>query len=744
MVKKSNFIKATSELNDFTNHVPAPYFRRSFESDGKPLKLTIAVCGFYELYFNGKKITRGFLSPYISNVNDYIYYDVYDVTPDKGENVIGILLGNGLRNNPGGRVWRFHEADFRGAPTFSLSLEDALGNTVLVSDESFRTSPSPIRSDDYRYGEHYDANFELDGWSDKNFDDSEWGYALHEDAPKGKLKLADVAPIVKECEIAPVDIIKMENGSFIYDFGQVNAGVCRLKVNGTRGQKIELHHTDLLKDGDLCFESVWFMSDVWEQSIKRVHCDSYVCKGEGTEVYEPTFTYHGFRYVRVDGITPEQATPELLTYLVYHTELESIGDFTCSDEVANKLQEITRRSITSNLHHFPTDCPQREKNGWTADAHLTSEAALINFNPERNYREWLFNVRRAQREDGALPGIVPTGGWGFHWGNGPAWDAAMIVIPYFMYLYRGDTQIIKESADAWVLYLKYLRSRASENGLLSIGLGDWCHTGHNNPKAPLVFTDTIISMDLAHKVYEMLSAIGRNDDAELAKSEFEAYRAAARACLLNFETMRALGDCQSSQAMGLFYGLFEENEKPAAFEELLKLIHEQDDHFDVGVLGGRVIFRVLSDFGYGDLAYKMITRDDAPSYGNILKLGATTLWEKFKLDHCSSVNHHFWGDISAWFISHIAGIKLNPTGHNVNEVVINPDFIAALDNASAYHTAPAGKISVSWKRDGDGIVFEVTVPDAVNATAVLKGGYAFDDGSFTRTVTSGTYKIVKA
>ena len=744
MVCKNNFIKATNELNEFTSHVPAPYFRRTFESDGKPLKLTIAVCGFYELYFNGKNITRGFLSPYVSNVNHYIYYDVYDITPDKGENVIGVLLGNGLRNNPGGSVWKFNQADFRGAPTFSLSLEDEQGNTVLVSDESFRTYESPIRGDDYRFGEHYDANFEIDGWADKGFDDSAWGYAMHEEAPKGEFKLADVPPIVKEREIAPIDIIKTKNGSYIYDFGQVNAGICRLKIKGEKGQKIGLHYTDLMKDGELCFESVWIMSDVWERSITIVHHDSYVCKGEGVEVYEPTFTYHGFRYVRVDGITPEQATPELLTYLVYHTELNSMGDFSCSDEVANKLQEITRRSITSNFHHFPTDCPQREKNGWTADAQLTSEAALINFDPEKNYREWLYNVRRAQREDGALPGIVPTGGWGFHWGNGPAWDSAMINMPYFMYKYRGDTQIVKESADAWMLYLRYLRGRVDENGLLSIGLGDWCHTGQKTPKSPLIFTDTVISMDLARKISEMLGAIGLEKEAELARKEFEAYRSAARANLINFDTMSALGDCQTSQAMSIFYDLFEESEKSAALEVLLKYIHEEDDHFDVGVLGGRVIFRVLSDFGYADLAYKMITRDDGPSYGNILKLGATTLWEKFKLDYCSSVNHHFWGDISAWFISHIGGIKLNPTGHNVNEVVISPDFITSLDHASAYHIAPAGRIAVSWKRDGDAVVLDVEIPDGMSATAVLKGGYAFDDGSFTRTVTSGTYKIVKA
>ena len=312
MISKNDFIKATEEYNTFEKSVPAYYFRRAFHSDHSlKARITVAVCGFYELYFNGKQITRSFLSPYISNTNDYIYYDEYDVVLNSGENVIGIVLGNGFQNNPGGYIWNFDKADFRSAPMFAMTVTQ--GEQVLLrSDEAFKIAPSPIMSDDYRFGEFYDANFEIEGWNQVGFDDSEWKNALLSSAPGGELRLADIAPITKEFEIEPVQIIKCEDG-YIYDFGISHAGVCRLSINGAKGQKIELRYADSLKDGDLNIVQIWFVRDKWDRDKNIVHKDTYICKGVGTEVYQPTFTNHGFRYVKVHGITEEQATKDLLT-----------------------------------------------------------------------------------------------------------------------------------------------------------------------------------------------------------------------------------------------------------------------------------------------------------------------------------------------------------------------------------------------------------------------------------------------
>lgn len=734
------FIKATEEYNTLEKSVPAYYFRRTYNSGAEQtVKIRIAVCGFYELYFNGERKTRGFLSPYISNTNDYIYYDEYEVRLSVGENVIGVHLGNGFQNNPGGYIWDFDKASFRSAPMFSLIV--TRGEEILLKSSSdFKTCPSPIRSDDYRFGEYYDARYEIAGWNEKGFDDSSWGAAIPAVAPLGELAYSAIRPIIKEREREPVRIFRKGDG-FIYDFGESNAGICRLRIRGKAGQRIELRHSDAMKDGDICMENVWFVRDMWERDRHLIQCDTYVCRGEGEEIYEPTFTYHGFRYVRVDGIEEEQATKSLLTYLVYHTELNTVGDFDCSDKVASMLQKMTRRSILSNFHHFPTDCPQREKNGWTADAALTCEAALLNFDPEINYRQWLKNICKAQSADGELPGIIPTDGWGFNGGNGPAWDSVLAYLPYFTYVYRGEVSMIREAAPTFITYLKYLRRRCDEKGLLHIGLGDWCHVGGIPPKAPLNFTDTVMAMDIAEKISFMLDRVNMPEESRFAKEEAGKYKAAVRCHLIDFDKMTAAGNCQSSQAMALYYGIFEKNERSAAFDRLLELIHGNDDHIDIGVLGARVIFHVLSEFGYSDLAFKMITREDYPSYGNWIKRGATTLWEDFYPDRVSSMNHHFWGDISAWFIKRIAGICLNPEGAGVNTVRIKPSFIGGLDNASAYHIAPAGKISVSWHREGESVILSVTVPNGVGGSLELEPSYVFEDGGRVRCAVTGVYKI---
>ena len=742
MIYPKKFIKASTEYNTFEKNVPAYYFRKTFNAATElKAKIIIATCGFYELYVNGENVTKGFLAPYISNTDDYVYCDEYEITVDKGENVIGVLLGNGFQNNPGGYIWDFDKASFRSAPMYSVICQTLDEKEILFeSDNTFKISPSPIRSDDYRFGEYYDANYEISGWNKKGFNDSSWDNALTAKPPKAEHKICEADPIIKSTEIRPVRILK-DGDSYIYDFGVSNAGVCRLCVNGKKGQKIELQHADTLKDGKLYVNNVWFYRENWERDKDIVHKDTYICKGEENEVYQPTFTYHGFRYVKVDGITEEQATDDLLTYLVYHSDLKTMGDFHCSDDTVNKLQEITRRSVLSNFYYFPTDCPQREKNGWTADAALSCEHTLINFNPENSYREWMRNICKAQNEQGALPGIVPTGGWGFEWGNGPAWDCVLAYLPYYTYVYRGNTEMIRESADSFMAYLKYLTNRTDDKGLIHIGLGDWCHVNTDTPKAPLEVTDSVMSMDIANKMAVMFKAVGMTKEADFAVSVSESFKKAIRDNLIDYDTMLAKGNCQTSQAMLLYYGVFNKDEQKQAFEQLLNLIHDADDHIDLGVLGARVIFHVLSDYGYSDLALKMITRPDFPSYGNWLQRGATTLWEDFHPDYVSSMNHHFWGDISGWFIKSIAGIQLNPDIDNVMEVNIKPSFVQMLDNASAYHIAPAGKISSSWERIGSDIILKLEIPENMTATVILEDGYCFGDGASTKLVSTGEYRI---
>ena len=743
-----NFIKAGDKFTTIEEHVPAPYFRRTFTADKEAAsaELIITGLGYYELYVNGKKITKGPLAPYRSNIDDYIYYDSYDISSELsvGKNVIGIMLGNGIRNAPGAYIWDFEKARFRGAPITAFSLtvkyKDGSGKTV-ASDADTLTAPSPVIFDDLHFGEYYDARLEIPGWNMPDFDDSGWSRAVPAEPPRGEARLCGADPITVRSVIKPVSVTKYTDDSYIYDFGVNTAGLCRLRINGTNGQKVLMRFFETFVDGEPYFRNNRFAPD------DRFQEDEYYCSGEGTEEYTPHFTYHGFRYVLVSGITAEQANSELLTYLEMSSDIKKTGDFRCSDGTVNKIQEATVRSDTSNFFYFPTDCPQREKNGWTADASLSAEQVLLNLSPEKSYKEWMRNIYKALNDRGQLPGIIPTGGWGYHWGNGPAWDNVIVYIPYYTYKYCGDRQMLEELAAPLMRYLNYLFSRLDGKGLIAIGLGDWCQVGliEDQFKTPLVVTDTILTCDIAEKAAFIYGELGMEAQKRFALSLAERTRAAFRENLIDKASLTVEGGTQTGQAMALFYGMFTDEEKARALDVLVKYIHEADDHFDTGVLGGKVIYRVLAENGYVDLAYKMITRPDYPSYGNWIARGATTLWEAFHPENgrILSLNHHFWGDVSAWFYIYLAGMKINPTCRDTTEVDIKPCFAEALSEVSAYHDMPDGKISVSWNRNGSKITLAIEAAEKLHGKIGLPAGYVFEDGNTEKELKSGNYTVIR-
>lgn len=418
------FICAGYDYTTYTFHVPAPYFRKAFEIDGEVKKsvITLTGLGFYELYVNGQRLTKGILAPYISNPDDLVYYDEYDITEClvPGKNVLGIMLGNGMQNAPGGQIWDFDIAAFRGAPrtAFCVSTEYIDGGIdIFEADSSVKTAPSPVIFDDLRCGCYYDARLEIPGWSEPDFDDSAWKNALPAETPRGEKRLCEAEPIAPVREIKPVlirkcrlkeyitrgDVVKEakkiasdERDGFLYDFGVNSAGTVKLRISGERGRQIDLQFGEYFApDGEPDTSNICFYPAGYSQR------DIYILKGEGEETFEPVFTYHGFRYCVVLGITEQEATADLLTFVVQNSALREIGSFGCSDGMTNKLQAMTRNSDLSNFYYFPTDCPHREKNGWTGDAALSAEHILMNLDAVNSYREWLRNIRAAQRADGA-------------------------------------------------------------------------------------------------------------------------------------------------------------------------------------------------------------------------------------------------------------------------------------------------------------------------------------------------------
>ena len=714
---KNHFICADENFCELYHCISAPYIRKSFLLPAfSEAKLKVCGLGFYELFVNGQKITKGKLAPYISNPNHLIYYDEYDISPylKIGKNALGFILGNGFLNNIGGSPWGFDKADFRRPPLLSLVLT-VDGKEFFYSDETFKTSPSPIYFNDLRCGEYYDAQKEQEGWSSDSFDDSLWSFAKKAEAPKGVLKKSTAEPVTVQKIIKPVSI-KKADGGLLVDFGVNTAGICRMQIQGRKGQKIILRHGEAILEGN----SIYLKNTCdpyFDRNISQT--DIFICSGKH-DFFEPHFTYHGFRYVFVEGGHSWQANDFSIELLQLSSDLKKTGSFSSSNETVNKLQKITVNSDISNFFYFPTDCPQREKNGWTADAALSCEQMLYNLDCSNSLSVWLENIRYAQKENGQLPGIVPTVDFGYEWGNGPAWDMVLTELPYQIYRFTGDKKVLEDNALAIDRYISFLTAKVNENGLVAFGLPDWCECGkatEGEASTPLEVTDTLVSIEICQKAEKIFKIIGKDECAERASNFANRLKNAFRKTwvrnghFVNCHT-------QTAQAKAIDVGIFSENAKKKAIKHLVDMIERNGKRFQVGVIGARVLFRVLADNGYGNLSLEMMTKEGFPSYKYWLDNGATSLWEGFNElqenglfrkdgERVLSLNHHFWGDISAWFYRYILGIHINPNFTNPHEFEIDPVDLEMLEDCKGSYVRNGNGIEIQRKKVADKIQLKI-------------------------------------
>ncbi len=761
------FIKATERYAAFDAPVPAPYIRKNFTLSEKPEKatLTVTAVGFYRVFVNGHEVQVGRLAPYISNPDEMQFYDTIDISAHltEGKNCIAFWLGNGISNAPGGAIWNFDKARFRSAPKLAFHFEALAHETKLASFEADKTcvcAPSPILFDDLRAGEHYDARSEIPHWNEPSFDDSYWTAALPTDPPRGKLLPNDTDRVEIVKELAPVRVCPgvLHNDHYvpdaakhfpkdvfyrpeptehglIFEFSENTACVPRLTVRGAAsGQRIILQAAEYCENSEVSFRNLQMFLP-----IGFCQRDVYICSGGEVESYTPSFTYHGARYFFVGGLTPDQYENVSVTMCVLNSALEEHGCFDCSDETANALQKAARTSDLANFVFFPTDCPHREKNGWTGDAALSAEHMLQNLNVTRSLRQWMKTVCASQRQDGALSGIVPNTGWGYAngLGHGPAWDSVLVEIPYQVYLYRGDISLFEECADSVLRYLHFLSRHRNERGLFSICLGDWCpsmRSSHNHI-CPTEVSDSMICYGIFDKSAFLFEKCGMKAQSAFARALADETRKAVRERLIDHRTLTVKSACQTAQSLALYYGLFDGGETDAAYRRLIRLIHDSDDHFDGGMLCVRTVFRVLADHGDTSLAYRMITRPDAPSYGVwVERFGMVSLAEGFTDvydDLKYSLNHHFMGDISGFFIRHIAGLHINPYREDASFVRVEPSFVDTLERAHAFYETIGGKIDVAWEREGERIRLTVQKADGVHGEVVLPNGYVFVSKSGT-------------
>lgn len=731
------FIAATKEYCTHEKMIPAPLMRKAFEVEKLPRKAELIFCGlgFYRLFLNGEEITKGQLAPYQSNPDDLVYYERYDLSKKLlvGKNVLGIILGNGFLNSIGGQVWDFDKGEFRSAPKTAFALETEDG-VLFEADTTVKTCFSPIIFDDLREGEHYDAREEILGWANVEFDDSAWDNAIPAICPKGEPTVS-IAPTLEIMECISPKSVKKHADGYMYDFGLNTVGYCNLFLkNAEEGQKIRFTYFERLDEhGNAYLKNLGFFDGRTREGFCQQ--DEYICRA-GEQSYKPSFTWHGYRYVFVEGLTDEQAkTAKFLSYEI-RSDVRRRGSFSCSDETAVRICELVLRSDVTNLFFYPLDCPHREKNGWTADAALSCEQMLLQLNVEKVFAEWLKNIRKAQR-GGALPGIIPTAGWGFHWGNGPAWDCILIWAPYEVYRYRGDVQILQDNASAILEYLRYMRSRRNEDGLLAFGLGDWCQSTIYKSWAfetPLEITDSMVGYDLckkAAKIFDVLKMTEAKAEVELLGNELmEAFRkkwVIEDGCSIKSHT-------QTAQSMAIRNGVFAPEQQGAAVAELVARIHRDNDHFNVGVVGGYGLFETLAENGCVELAYRLITQKTPPSYGYIVERGETSLWESMydfgdskspialkNGEPIVSMNHHFWGFVYTFFVKYIAGLRMNPNCDDVNYAEIKPNCICGLSHAEAEYETSNGRLSVKWQRSGDDLCVCIVVPEGMQVKLSVQG-----------------------
>ncbi len=735
---------------------PAPLFRKAFTLARRPQSARIYLCGlgYYELHLNGAKVGDHVLDPAFTRYDRRALYVTYDVTRQlkRGPNALGVILGNGWYNMHTRCVWDFDKAPWRDRPTLLCQLEiifDDDSKVVVASDDTWRVTTGPILFDSIRNGEKYDARLEKANWDTIDANDAGWPAARIVPGPKGKLTAQMMPPIQVTKFLRPAKLTEPKPGVYVFDMGQNLAGWARLRVFGPAGTEVVMRYGERLNpDGTLDQKEIG-------QHIKtgRPQTDTYILKGRGTEMWEPRFVYHGFQYVEVTGL-PGKPNLNALEARVVHTAFDEAGTFECSNELFNRIQRNTLWSYVSNFVGYPTDCPHREKNGWTGDAHLAAETGLYNFDAASAYTKWLNDLKDEQRPTGELPGIVPTSGWGYQWGNGPAWDSAYVLIPWYLYQYRGDTRILAEHYDRLRLYVDYLTSKA-KNHIVAIGLGDWAPakttTAEKVTSTGYYYRDALI-------VAKAAALLGKTEDAKQYDDLAAAIRDAFHKEFYDPKTSLYAGGTQTAMSCALYHSLVPPAERAKVLGKLVEMIQAKDGHLDAGILGTKYLIDSLTASGRADVVYGMATKTDYPSWGRWLEEGATTLWEQW--DGNASRNHIMFGHISAWFYQTLAGINPDPEAVGFKHTIIKPQLLGDVKWARARHESMYGTIQSAWEIENDKFTLRIAVPGNTSATVYVPYGrkgstespasaYRADEARFLRIedkyavfeVQSGTYEF---
>lgn len=719
---------------------PSPLFRKEFTTAKKIRSATafITAHGLYEASINGKRIGDSYLTPGWTSYNKRLQYQVYDVASllNQGNNAIGVTLGSGWYR--GYLAWSDNKNSYGKdiALLFQLDITYTDGSTAsIISDGSWKSSTGGVVSSEIYHGETIDARKEKAGWQLPGYNDANWSSASVKDHSKAVLVATENEPIKKHETFSPVKIITTPKGEKVIDFGQNLVGWVVVKAKGNSGDSINIAHAEVLdKQGNFYIDNL--------RAAKAQA--SYILKGGAEEIFEPHFTFYGFRYIKIDDY-PGELKPENFTAVALYSAMPLTGSFTCSNPMINQLQHNIQWGQNGNFLDVPTDCPQRdERLGWTGDAQVFANTAAFNRNVNSFFSKWLKDISADQQPNGSVPWVIPNV-LGPNNGASAGWADAATIIPWNIYLAYGDKKILANqysSMKSWVAYM----TANSTNHLWNKGFhfGDWLFYrpfDDNDGRSAVTDKYLIAQCFYAQSTQLLINAatvLGNTADAESYKALLQKIK---DAFLKEYVTPngRLVSSTQTAYVLALNFDMLPENLRGYASQQLVENIKSYNYHLTTGFLGTPYLCNVLSRFGQDSVAYKLLLQTTYPSWLYPVKMGATTIWERwdgmrpdssFQVPSMNSFNHYAYGAIGEWMYRNVAGINTDEAAPGYKKIIIRPRAGGGLTHASATLQTYYGKLSSEWKLQTDGsLVLDVEIPANTTAKIFIPDGRVENVGS---------------
>jgi len=693
------------------------YLRKAFQlkSPVQRAVLYATALGLYEVQLNGRRVGDHVLAPDWTDYRKRVRYQAYDVTAllKQGDNAIGALLANGWFS---GRIGNGGNKFFGKVPAFLSQLEVtyADGHTEqIVTDATWKSQRSPILTTDFMLGESYDAQLEVKDWAQPGLDDSQWVAVATRDESARKLEAQVMEPVRKVVELKSKAVTEPKPGSWVYDLGQNMVGVVRLKVSAPAGTQVTLRHAEMLNpDGTLYTKNLRGAPSV----------DTYICKGTGSEIWQPLFTFHGFRYVEITGL-PTRPESDAVTGIVIASDTPQTGEFSCSDPRLNQLQSNIQWGQRGNYVSIPTDCPQRdERLGWMGDAQVFIRTATYNADVAAFYTKWMVDVEDGQTPEGSFSDVVPNTMNCF---SVPAWGDAGVICPWTIYEVYGDKRILERHLPAMTRWVEYLRQHSSDlirNKDRGNDYGDWLSIGADTPKDLI---GTAYFAYSTHLLAKSCRALGHGKEAKKYEQLFEDIKAAFNSRYVAADG-RIEGNTQCAYLMALKFELLPEKLRPLAAQYLEEDIKAKGGHLATGFIGVSYLLPVLTQAGKVDTAYALLLQDTFPSWLFSVKHGATTIWERwdgwtpekgFQDPGMNSFNHYSLGSCGEYLFGGVGGIRAASPGFKT--IRIEPIIRDGLTWAKTSYDSINGKIATAWKCEGKRLSLDVIVPANTTATVCI-------------------------